>query len=291
MALIELLQSNSLFLIAVTVVLGLLVGSFLNVVIHRLPIMLERQWNEQCHELLDQHSGEPGKPYNLIAPRSCCPQCGHAISALENIPIVSYVALRGRCKACGTPISARYPMVELLTGVLSGLVVWHFGFTMQAAGALVLTWSLISLAAIDLDHKLLPDAITLPILWLGLLINIPETFTTLQDSVIGAVAGYLVLWAVFQGFKLLTGKEGMGYGDFKLLALLGAWLGWQFLPLIVVLSSVVGAAVGIGLVLIRRHERSIPIPFGPYLAAAGWIALIWGADLIDAYLVFSGLQR
>lgn len=290
MELIQLLQTNSWFLIATTAVLGLLVGSFLNVVIHRLPIMLERQWTEQCQEMLEQEPASPAPPFNLITPCSRCPHCGHAIGALENIPVLSYLVLRGRCKACGTAIRARYPVVELLTGVLSGLVVWQFGFSIQAAGALVLTWSLISLTVIDLDHKLLPDVITLPVLWLGLLLNIPETFASLQDSVIGAAAGYLVLWSVFQAFKLLTGKEGMGYGDFKLLALLGAWLGWQFLPLIVVLSSVVGAVVGIGLVLARGHDRSVPIPFGPYLAAAGWIALLWGGQLIDAYLRFSGLQ-
>lgn len=290
MELIQLLQTNSWFLIATTAVLGLLVGSFLNVVIHRLPIVLERQWTEQCQEMLEQEPASPAPPFNLITPRSRCPHCGHAIGALENIPVLSYLVLRGRCKACGAAIRARYPVVELLTGVLSGLVVWQFGFSIQAAGALVLTWSLISLTVIDLDHKLLPDVITLPVLWLGLLLNIPETFASLQDSVIGAAAGYLVLWSVFQAFKLLTGKEGMGYGDFKLLALLGAWLGWQFLPLIVVLSSVVGAVVGIGLVLARGHDRSVPIPFGPYLAAAGWIALLWGGQLIDAYLRFSGLQ-
>ena len=290
MELIQLLQTNSWFLISTTTVLGLLVGSFLNVVIHRLPIMLERQWTEQCQEILEQESASPTPPFNLITPRSRCPHCGHAISALENIPVISYLALRGRCKACGAAIRMRYPVVEVLTGILSGLVVWHFGFSMQAVGALVLTWALISLTVIDLDHKLLPDVITLPLLWLGLLLNIPETFASLQDSVMGAAAGYLVLWTVFQAFKLLTGKEGMGYGDFKLLALLGAWLGWQFLPLIVVLSSVVGAVVGIALVLSRGHDRSVPIPFGPYLAAAGWIALLWGGQLIDAYLRFSGLQ-
>lgn len=291
MELIALLQTNSAFLISVAFVLGLMIGSFLNVVIHRLPVMLERQWTEQCQELLANGDGATTEPYNLVTPRSRCPHCGHAISAAENIPILSYLFLRGRCKACGAAISARYPIVELVTGILSGVVVWHFGFTMQAGGALVLTWALISLTVIDLDHKLLPDVITLPILWLGLLLNIPETFATLQASVIGAAAGYGILWAVFQGFKLLTGKEGMGYGDFKLLALLGAWLGWQFLPLIVVLSSVVGAVVGIAMVTIRGHDRSVPIPFGPYLAAAGWIALIWGSDLIDAYLVYSGLAQ
>ncbi len=291
MALIELLQREGLFLVMVAGIFGLLIGSFLNVVIYRLPVMLERQWTEQCQEMLGQERDQSTKPFNLIAPRSRCPECGHAISAWENIPVVSYLALRGRCRQCSTPISARYPLIELLSGLLSALVAWHFGFTLQAAGALVLTWSLISLAFIDIDHKLLPDAITLPLLWLGLLINVGSTFTTLQASVVGAALGYLVLWAVFQGFRLLTGKEGMGYGDFKLLAMLGAWLGWQYLPLIVILSSVVGAAVGISLVLIRRHDRTVPIPFGPYLAAAGWIALIWGAQLIDTYMAVSGLQR
>lgn len=263
--------------------LGLCVGSFLNVVIHRLPRMMEREWQAQCAELHGQPAST-AEIYNLARPRSQCPHCGHRIGALENIPLLSYLLLRGRCRGCAQPISARYPLIELVTGLLSAAVVWHFGPTLQAAGALLLLWALIGLTFIDLDTQLLPDSITLPLLWLGLAFNLHGTFTDLPTAVIGAMAGYLALWSVFWLFKLVTGKEGMGYGDFKLLAALGAWLGWQMLPAIILLSSVVGAVVGIVLIVFARHGRHIPIPFGPYLAAAGLIALFWGKTLTEHYL-------
>ena len=285
---IELLQLSPPLFITVVTVLGLLVGSFLNVVIYRLPLMMEREWRSQCDELNGQNSVEL-PPLTLSKPRSACPQCQHAIGALENIPIISYVLLGGKCKSCQAPISLRYPVIEALTGLLSGIVAYHFGFDWTCLGALLLTWSLIALTFIDIDHQLLPDNITLPLLWLGISFNLFEQFTTLEASVIGALAGYLSLWLVYQAFKLVTGKEGMGYGDFKLLAALGAWLGWSLLPSIILLSSLVGAVVGISLILVRSHERDIPIPFGPYLAAAGWIALIWGEAIKMAYLSWAGL--
>ncbi|MDP1610365.1 MAG: A24 family peptidase [Sulfuritalea sp.] len=263
--------------------LGLMVGSFLNVVIHRLPIMMERDWALQCAELKGE-TPPASEPLTLAKPRSRCPRCGHPISALENIPLLSWVFLRGKCKGCAAPISIRYPLVEALTGLLFGLAAWHFGFGAAGLGALVLVGALIALTAIDFDTQLLPDDITLPLLWIGLALNAFNVYTDLKSAVIGAMAGYLTLWAVYWAFKLLTGKEGMGYGDFKLLAALGAWLGWQLLPLTILLSSLVGAAVGIGLMVFARHGRDVPIPFGPYLAAAGCIALIWGKPLTRAYL-------
>ena len=263
--------------------LGLLVGSFLNVVIHRLPKMMEREWQVQCAELRGE-TLPAAAPFNLVAPRSRCPHCGHGISALENIPVLSWLLLRGRCRGCGTPISARYPVVEALTGLLSGYAAWHFGAGWQAAGALLLLWALIALTFIDLDTQYLPDSITLPLVWLGLLFNLWQTFVPLETAVIGAMAGYLALWLVFWGFKLATGKEGMGYGDFKLLAALGAWLGWKMLPLTILFSSLVGAVVGIALILFRRHGRDTPIPFGPYLAGAGVLALFWGEAATREYL-------
>lgn len=269
---------------------GLVFGSFLNVVIHRLPIMLERDWRRGCEELLsDDTAGDPGSsdahepPYNLVVPRSQCTNCGHPITALENIPLLSYIVLKGRCSKCKHRISIRYPLVELATGVLTGLAAWQFGFGFAAAGAVLLTCALITLSVIDFDHQLLPDNITLPFLWLGLLFNLFFVFTGLGAAVVGAIAGYLVLWAVYHAFRLLTGKEGMGYGDFKLTALLGAWLGWQALPGIILLSSLVGAVVGVTLIALKFHERSQPIPFGPYLASAGWIYLMWGPTLEQAY--------
>jgi len=285
---IELLQSSNTFFIGLIAVLGLLVGSFLNVVIYRLPLIMEREWRSQCDELNGQDSVEL-PTLTLSQPRSACPQCQHAISALENIPVLSYLFLGGKCRSCKTTISIRYPIIEALTGLLSGIVAYHFGFGWPCIGALLLTWSLVALTFIDVDHQLLPDTITLPLLWLGLSFNLFEQFTTLEASVIGALAGYLSLWLVYQAFKLSTGKEGMGYGDFKLLAALGAWLGWSLLPAIILLSSLVGAVVGISLMLIRRHERDVPIPFGPYLAAAGWIALIWGDPIQMAYFNWAGL--
>ena len=263
--------------------LGLCVGSFLNVVIHRLPKMMEQEWHAQCADLRGE-TVPAGVSLSLARPRSRCPSCGHQITALENIPVISYLLLKGRCSACGTPISLRYPLIEIATGLLSAYIAWHFGATAQGVGALLLVWSLIALAAIDLDTQLLPDAITLPLLWLGLVFNLFATYSDLSTAVIGAMAGYLALWSVFWLFKLATGKEGMGYGDFKLLAALGAWLGWQMLPAIILLSSIVGATVGITLIVAARHGRNVPIPFGPYLAAAGIIALLWGQQITRSYL-------
>lgn len=264
-------------------ILGLCVGSFLNVVIHRLPKIMEQEWHGQCAELRGEPAQETEK-LSLSSPRSRCPKCGHKISALENIPVLSYLLLRGKCAGCSTPISPRYPIIEIFTALASAYAAWHFGPTIQTVGALLLIWSLIALTAIDFDTQLLPDTITLPLLWLGLAFNITNTYTDISTAVIGAMVGYLSLWLVFWGFKLATGKEGMGYGDFKLLAALGAWLGWQMLPAIILLSSVVGAAVGISLILFARHGRNIPIPFGPYLAAAGCIALFWGQAITQSYL-------
>ena len=264
--------------------LGLCIGSFLNVVIHRLPRMMEQDWLAQCAELRGETTSTAA-PLSLAKPRSRCPQCGHQITALENIPLISYLLiLKGKCSACSTPISPRYPIIEALTGLLSAYVAWHFGPTIQTAGALLLIWALIALAAIDLDTQLLPDSITLPLLWLGLFFNLSNTYTPLATAVIGAMAGYLALWSVFWLFKLATGKDGMGYGDFKLLAALGAWLGWPMLPAIILLSSVVGAVVGISLIIFARQGRNVPIPFGPYLAAAGGIALFWGEAITQRYL-------
>ncbi|MCC7311305.1 MAG: prepilin peptidase [Sulfuritalea sp.] len=263
--------------------LGLMVGSFLNVVIHRLPIMMERDWAAQCAELRGE--APPAlEPLSLAKPRSRCPKCGHPITALENIPVISWLVLRGRCKGCAAPISPRYPLIEALTGLLFGLAAWHFGFTAAGLGALVLIAALFALTVIDFDTQLLPDDITLPLLWIGLALNAFNVYTDLKSAVIGAMAGYLSLWSVYWLFKLFTGKEGMGYGDFKLLAALGAWLGWQMLPLTILLSSMVGAVVGISMMVIARHGRNVPIPFGPYLAAAGLIALVWGKPLTRAYL-------
>lgn len=262
---------------------GLMVGSFLNVVIHRLPIMMERDWIAQCAEL--NNATPPAvEPLSLARPRSRCPKCGHQISPLENLPVLSWMALRGKCRGCKAPISVRYPLTEAATGLLFAFAAWHFGFTLAGLGALVLVSGLVALAGIDFDTKLLPDDITLPLLWIGLALNIFSAYTDLKSAVIGAMVGYLVLWSVYWGFKLLTGKEGMGYGDFKLLAALGAWLGWQMLPLTILLSSLVGATAGIGLMVFARHGRGVPIPFGPYLALAGIIALIWGKPLTRAYL-------
>ena len=264
-------------------VVGLAVGSFLNVVIHRLPKMMERDWHAQCAELRGDAVIDAAR-YNLAFPRSACPHCGHQISALQNIPVLSYLALRGKCAGCGAPISARYPVVELLTGLATAYAAWRYGATLAGVGAMVFLWAMIALTFIDADTQLLPDSITLPLLWLGLLLNINATFVDLSSAVIGAVSGYLVLWSVYWLFKLATGKEGMGFGDFKLLAAIGAWLGWKILPLVILLSSLVGALVGIALIVLAKRGREIPIPFGPYLAAAGVIALFWGPTLVDRYL-------
>lgn len=262
---------------------GLIIGSFLNVVTHRLPKMMEREWAAQCAEL---NGTEPEElaPLTLSVPRSRCPHCGHAITALENVPIVSYLVLRGRCKGCGTAISPRYPLVEALTGLLFACAAWIFGPGWALVGALVFIAACVALTFIDFDTQLLPDDITLPLIWAGLLFNLGQTYTTLPGAVVGAMAGYLALWSVYWLFKIITGKEGMGYGDFKLLAAIGAWLGWQMLPLTILLSSLVGALVGIALIVVARHGRNVPIPFGPYLAAAGIIALFWGKPLTQLYL-------
>jgi leader peptidase (prepilin peptidase)/N-methyltransferase len=267
---------------AIAALFGLCVGSFLNVVIHRLPKMLERGWQAQCAELRGEDPA-PGPAYNLVVPRSACPACGAPITALQNIPVVSWLALRGRCAGCKAPISARYPLVEVLGGLLAACAVWRFGATPQGIGACVFLWSLLALTMIDFDTQLLPDSITLPLLWAGLIANLWHTFASLPDAVIGAVAGYLSLWTIYWLFKLIRGKEGMGYGDFKLLAALGAWLGWQLLPVIVLLSSVVGAGIGISLIVFRGRDHSVPLAFGPYLAIAGAIALFFGSVLVKLF--------
>jgi leader peptidase (prepilin peptidase)/N-methyltransferase len=264
-------------------ILGLMIGSFLNVVIHRLPTIMERDWAAQCAELRGE-SPPVFEPLSLAQPRSRCPHCAHPISAMENIPLLSWLVLRGKCKGCSAPISPRYPLVEAITGILFAYSAWRFGFGIAGIGALCFIGALIALTGIDFDTQLLPDDITLPLLWLGLLLNAFNTFTDLKSAVIGAVAGYLTLWSVYWGFKLATGKEGMGFGDFKLLAALGAWLGWQMLPLTILLSSFVGALIGLSLIVFARQGRNVPIPFGPYLAIAGVIALFWGKSLTLAYL-------
>ncbi len=288
------LTSNAVAALVTTGALGLVIGSFLNVVIHRLPVMLERTWLRQCQEMSGAETSavDAEETYNLITPRSRCPHCNHNITALQNIPVISFLWLKGKCVACGHPISWRYPVVELLTAILSMVVVWHFGMTFAGGAALLFTWMLIVLTIIDFDHQILPDNLTLPLIWAGLLVNLypNPTFAPLTSAVIGAIAGYLSLWSVFHIFKLITGKEGMGYGDFKLFAAFGAWLGWQNLPLIILLASLVGAIMGGALILVLGRDRQLPIPFGPFLCAAGWIALLWGSDLTRFYLQFVGLN-
>jgi leader peptidase (prepilin peptidase)/N-methyltransferase len=291
MAILDLLATNSVFFLTVVGIFSLAVGSFLNVVIHRLPIMMQREWQAHCAELAGTaHNAEKTPPLSLNAPGSRCPHCGHPITPVENIPVLSYLLLKGRCSACKEKISPRYPIIEAVTALLSVVVAWQLGFGWATLAALFFTWALIALTMIDFDHQLLPDSITLPFLWVGLALSLWNVFVTSEQAILGALAGYLSLWTVYWVFKKLTGKEGMGYGDFKLLAMLGAWMGWQMLPVIILLSSAVGAAVGILLILFRGRDRNIPIPFGPYLAAAGWIALLWGQQLIDAYLKLSGLN-
>jgi leader peptidase (prepilin peptidase) / N-methyltransferase len=274
--------------------LGLLVGSFLNVVVHRLPLMMRRDWREQCAEEMAQPAPAiPAGPFNLVVPRSRCPQCGRQIRAVENVPLFSWLALRGRCAGCQARISPRYPAVELLTGLMFAATAWVLPWPWQALAGIGLTAALVALTFIDIDEQLLPDSITLPLLWAGLLFNLAageHAFVRIEDAVVGAIAGYLSLWLVYQGFKLATGREGMGYGDFKLLAALGAWLGWQMLPLVILLSAVVGAVIGIAMILLMGRDRQVPIPFGPYLAAAGWIAMAWGPALTGAWLNFAGLD-
>jgi leader peptidase (prepilin peptidase)/N-methyltransferase len=281
--LFQLFQTSPLIFSIACGLLGLMVGSFLNVVIHRMPKMMEREWKAQCAELRGETPASEPR-YNIIVPRSACPHCGHAISASENIPVLSYLFLRGKCKGCGAPISPRYPIVESISGILSACAALHFGFGLAGIAAIVFIWALIALTFIDFDTQLLPDDITLPLLWLGLLVNLNGAYTTLPNAVIGAIAGYLILWSVYWAFKLATGKEGMGFGDFKLLAAIGAWMGWTMLPLVIMLSSAVGAVIGIALMVFAKHGRNIPIPFGPYLAGGGLIALFWGQTLTQEYL-------
>jgi leader peptidase (prepilin peptidase)/N-methyltransferase len=286
MDLFLLLESSPPLYITTVALLGLMVGSFLNVVIHRVPVMLERIWSQQCREHLELATDAQADsgPFNLLTPASRCPHCGHRISALENIPVISYLVLRGRCRGCSARISPRYPVIELVTAALSVITVIHFGFTLQAAAALAFTWMMIPLCMIDYDTQLLPDPMTLSLLWGGLALSLGGVFVDSQTGIIGAMAGYLSLWAVYHVFRLLTGKEGMGYGDFKLLGAIGAWTGWQALPVVILFSSVVGALTGIALIVFRSRERGQPIPFGPFLASAGWITLLWGQDILDFYL-------
>ena len=280
---IEILIESTPLLFAGVFVFGLILGSFLNVVILRVPPLLEYDWRCQCQQLLDLKADEEEKPPGIVFSRSRCTKCGHSIRASENIPLLSYIMLGGKCSSCKARISPRYPLIELGTAVLFALTIWHFGLNLQGLTALLLTAFLIALAGIDTDHQLLPDNMTLPLMWAGILISFWSVHTDLASSVIGAIAGYLVLWSIYHLFRLLTGKEGMGYGDFKLLAALGAWMGWQVLPLIILLSSVVGAVVGLTLMGTGKLKRDKPMPFGPFIAAAGWIALIWGEWIMNFY--------
>ncbi|MDC8444383.1 MAG: A24 family peptidase [Nitrosomonas sp.] len=282
MSILAQMQESIGYLIAAATIVGLMVGSFLNVVIYRLPKMIERSWHLQCAELRGE-SVETIPVFNIATPRSECPNCRHRITIWENIPILSYIFLRGRCSECHFPISIRYPLIEAFTAMSSGFVAWHFGFGWLLLAALIFVWALIALAAIDIETQLLPDDITLPLVWLGILVNMYTGFTDLHSSVIGAIAGYLSLWMVYWIFKLITGKEGMGYGDFKLLAAIGAWLGWSLLPLVILLSSLVGGIVGLGLVMISKRNKNAMIPFGPYLAGGALIALLWGQSITHAY--------
>jgi leader peptidase (prepilin peptidase) / N-methyltransferase len=299
------LQQAPAVFAAVVFLFSLLVGSFLNVVIHRVPVMLEREWRSQAQQILQGEAevglkpalqADPKPKYNLVMPRSACPKCGAQITAAQNIPVISYLLLKGRCAKCRAKISARYPMVELGTAILSAVVAWKFGFVWYTAAALLLTWMLVALTGIDIDHQLLPDNMTLPLVWIGLLLSLAATIPSIglpvdpRSSIIGALAGYLSLWSVYHAFRLLTGKEGMGYGDFKLFAALGAWLGWQMLLPIILLAAFTGAVIGILMIALRGRDRNIPIPFGPYLAAAGWIALLWGDDIVTSYLHFAGVS-
>lgn len=287
---LELLADSPTLFVVLAVLLGLIVGSFLNVVVYRLPLMMEREWRAQCAELLGQPAPDAGQPaLSLWGPRSRCPHCGHLITAAENIPLLSYALQRGRCAHCGAGIGIQYPLVEASSGILAGIVAWRFGFGWPAAAALIFTWMLLAASIIDFRQQLLPDDLILPLLWLGLAAALFGLFADLPSAVVGAMAGYLSLWSVYQIFRLLTGKEGMGHGDFKLLAALGAWTGWHYLVTIVLLSSLVGAVFGLALILFRGRDRQVPMPFGPFLAAAGWIALLWGEAINRAYLNWLGL--
>jgi len=288
----ELFTQSPATFIAVVFAFALMIGSFLNVVIFRLPIMMQREWREQCEELAEQPAPTtPGGPFNLVVPRSRCPSCGKPIKAWQNIPVLSYLLLGARCANCRQPISVRYPVVEMLTAVLAGICAWHFGFGWEALMAIGLSCTLVAISMIDVDHQIIPDSIVLPLLWVGLLMSLFHPLTGVEtlfispnEAITGALAGYLSLWCVYQLFKLITGKEGMGYGDFKLLAALGAWLGWRALPTIILMSAVVGAIIGIVLIVVRGRDRQIPIPYGPYLASAGWITMLWGEAIRNAYL-------
>jgi leader peptidase (prepilin peptidase) / N-methyltransferase len=292
----ELLSSSPGTFIVLAFVLALLVGSFLNVVIYRLPVMMQREWRKQAEEIVAEPAGDlPQGRFDLSVPRSRCPSCNHQISALQNIPVISWLVLGGKCANCKTRIAARYPLVELATAVLTALVAARFGFGLEAAAAILMTWVLIAISMIDVDHQIIPDSLSLPLMWIGLLLALfhpmdgaQTLFIDPKDAIAGALGGYLSLWSIYHLFRLVTGKEGMGYGDFKLLAALGAWLGYQLLPLIIMLSAVVGALVGISLMVFQRHDRNVPIPFGPYLAAAGWIAMMYGTEIIDRYLDYMG---
>ena len=287
---VDVLLTNTPLFLGGVFVFGLLIGSFLNVVILRLPARLEHDWRCQCYELLGQAAEPAEPPPGLVVARSRCPRCGHGITALENIPIVSYLWLRGRCSACGERISSRYPLVEGVTALLFLVTAWQFGPTLECLAALIMTGFLIALTGIDIDHQLLPDNVTLSLLWLGLFFSLTHLFTDPVSSIIGGLAGYLILWFLYHAFRLVTGKEGMGFGDFKLMAAMGAWMGWDALPLIIVMSSVVGAIVGVTLMATHAHDKDHPIPFGPFIAAAGWISLLWGDAIVQAYLGFSGLR-
>ena len=292
-------QSPWLF-ITLSFIFAATIGSFLNVVIHRFPVMMKREWQQECNQYLQEYHAEivtkigidklntpidsfPEK-YNLVVPGSACPKCKTSIKPWHNLPVFGWLMLKGKCAACHAPISARYPIIEFITGLLVATLAWHFGPSWQFVFASILTFVLVALTGIDLDEMLLPDQMTLPLLWLGLIINLNHTFASPTDAIIGAAAGYLSLWSIFWLFKILTGKEGMGYGDFKLLAVFGAWLGWQMLPLVILLSSLVGALVGITMIVSKRLKQGNPIPFGPYIAAAGWIALLFGQQIVDWYL-------
>ncbi len=290
MTILEVLAAHPIGFVLCAVVLGLIIGSFVNVVVHRLPKMLVRDWQEQARDILALPPEPAGPPYNLMLPHSECPHCAHRIRAWENVPVLSYLCLRGRCSSCKAPISSRYPLVEIACAGLAGFAAWHFGFGAQAAAFMLLSWGLLAMSLIDADHQLIPDVLVLPLLWLGLIVNAFGLFVPLADAVWGAVAGYLCLWLVYWLFKLITGKEGMGYGDFKLLAMIGAWGGWQVVPLTVLFSSLVGAVLGLILLRLRKLQGGSPIPFGPYLAIAGWIALLWGGQITASYWQFTGLR-
>jgi len=288
---LEVLNQNDWLLLTALVSLGLVVGSFLNVVIYRLPLMMESRWRKDCCELLEvEQEAQGDAPLNLSTPNSHCPHCKAAIKPWQNIPVLSYLLLGGKCGNCGAPISMRYPLVEFATAILTVALFSQFDASLALLGAMIFTWSLVALTMIDIDHQLLPDDITLPLMWLGIAFSLAGATISLQDSVLGAMLGYLSLWSVYWLFKLATGKEGMGYGDFKLLAAMGAWLGWQSIPMLILLSSLVGAVCGIALMIATRRGKDIPIPFGPYLAMAGWITLMWGDRLLAYYMGATGLS-